>query len=364
MKIEIPEFHIYSGIDTDVEIKTIGTILAKTKVADGGLRWFLLKNKWLIKKKLLWQRGLISVALNPQYDAYVFLGSPYHLSTWLGSIITRIRGRRTYFWMHGINSTKLSIKDLLSIWTFYKIPTGYLLYGNKAKEILKKQAGLANKEYHVIYNSLNYDKAKSLRKNLNRLDFINFRSAYFNNADLPVVIAIGRINRIKQIHLLLEANRLNVIEDEKPLFNLLIVGTGSELSPLQALTNQLNLEKNTVFFGESYDENVNGNLLAHSDLCIIPGEIGLTAIHALSFGTPVISHDYLDIQGPEIESVVPGKTGSLFHYNDVRDLRKTIVEWIDIYPFKTPELMEECYSVIDQFYNPGYQASVFNSVFN
>lgn len=55
-------------------------------------------------------------------------------------------------------------------------------------------------------------------------------------------------------------------------------------------------------------------------MCVCPAAVGLTAIHALSYGCPVISNDNVETQMPEFESIVEGETGSLFKENDIEDL--------------------------------------------
>jgi glycosyltransferase involved in cell wall biosynthesis len=44
-----------------------------------------------------------------------------------------------------------------------------------------------------------------------------------------------------------------------------------------------------VFYGESYNERELAPLIALADVCVSPGNVGLTAIHALTYGTPVIN---------------------------------------------------------------------------
>ena len=57
-----------------------------------------------------------------------------------------------------------------------------------------------------------------------------------------------------------------------------------------------------------------------SDVCVMPGRIGLTAIHALSNGVPVISHSNFDHQMPESEVILDGVTGYFFTMNDFASL--------------------------------------------
>lgn len=55
---------------------------------------------------------------------------------------------------------------------------------------------------------------------------------------------------------------------------------------------------------------VNAELIYNADLCVAPGNIGLTAMHAMMFGCPCISHNDFSWQMPEFEAIVPYKTGN------------------------------------------------------
>ena len=52
--------------------------------------------------------------------------------------------------------------------------------------------------------------------------------------------------------------------------------------------------------------------------------VGLTAIHSLSFGTPVLTHNNFDNQMPEVQAINEGENGGFFIENDLEDLIKKI----------------------------------------
>lgn len=96
-----------------------------------------------------------------------------------------------------------------------------------------------------------------------------------------------------------------------------------------------------------------------SDLCVAPGEIGLTCMHALAYGIPVVTHDNPDFQMPEWEAIQPGITGELFRYGDVQDLARVIADWFKLGKSRK-QLSVDCRTIIDRCYNPSYQAMVIN----
>ncbi len=153
----------------------------------------------------------------------------------------------------------------------------------------------------------------------------------------------------------------NSINSEKTAVNLVFIGNGSEREKLEKLGYKGVAEKWLHFVGDCYSEEEIGRYLTVSDLCVSPGNVGLTAIHSLSFGTPVCTHGNLNNQGPEAEAVVDGYNGFYFKENDVNNLVDCIKKWL----FTNPDrelVRERCFEIIDTYYNPGYQLTVFKRV--
>ena len=139
----------------------------------------------------------------------------------------------------------------------------------------------------VIYNSLNYKDIESMRAVITEKHILKCRERLFGTNPRFVIVAIGRINNAKRIDLLLKA--LALIDNKNNLFRCLIIGDGPELKSLKSLAAKLELTRFSVaFYGPAYDK-VAEELLLASDLCVIPGNIGLSAMHAMSAGLPVIS---------------------------------------------------------------------------
>ncbi|HEX2847996.1 MAG TPA: glycosyltransferase [Chitinophagaceae bacterium] len=360
MKDSEIEYTILSGVDSEIDIKKVDTSIAGNPVDKGGLRWFFLKNRWLLKKRFLWQSGLLQRIMKGDSQVYIFLGSPYHISTWFGVMLARLKGKKVYYWMHGIYSDSISMMDYVKIFAFYRGANGFFLYGHRAEDKLKKY--FSNKAIHVIYNSLDYASALQLRRHITSKEIMGFRSLFFANKNLPIVVFIGRLNSVKRIDYLIEAQAILRDKHKRPFFNICVIGDGEERAGLEKLSEEKGTRENIFFAGAVYDEQKNSEYIQYADLCVTPGEVGLTAIHALSYGTPVISHNNLNIQMPEVEAIRIGETGSLFEYNSIEDLATVIETWLTKYPVKSEVIIRNCYNVIDNNYNPEIQAKIFNNV--
>ncbi|MDQ9823525.1 glycosyltransferase, partial [Acinetobacter sp. 163] len=70
---------------------------------------------------------------------------------------------------------------------------------------------------------------------------------------------------------------------------------------------------------------------------------GLTAIHALSFGCPIITHNNFSEQMPEFEAIKPSKTGYFYQQGDVADLKDKIRKVISADEKTRKEVREEAF---------------------
>ena len=292
----------------------------------------------------------MSTCLSDEFDGFIFLGNPYFLSTWVASLILKVKRKPFYFWTHGLLKYETGIKGLIRR-IFHKLPSGLLLYGNHAKKLLIQQ-GIKPMKLHVIYNSLNYKLQVQLRDSLSIDDLYTFKSQLFNNPELPQLLFIGRLTKQKKLNQIIEA--MYLLHQKGCYINLLVVGAGSEEQCLRKLILEKRLESSVIFYGASYDEEVNYKLIASSDICISPGEVGLTAIHSLGYGTPVITHCNFEEQMPEFEAIEGGITGDFFEQDNITDLVLKIQSWLSHHSDRV-EVQKKCYNIIDTLYNPQFQ---------
>jgi glycosyltransferase involved in cell wall biosynthesis len=349
------EFEMLSDSKTVGGIKGINAELAKQSLAAGGLRWGFVKNFFIFGRRfpLLWQKGLLKRLSRDDYDAVIFLGSIYFISTWVGVFKTQSMGKQVLFWTHGFLGKDGGLLSRIRH-AFYRRADCCLLYGERAKKIMQDSGLYRSEKLKVIYNSLDYEPMERRRLAMKHEARSELRHSLFGNDSDPIVVAVGRVNQLKRLDLLLRA--LALLKDEKVVFRCLIVGDGSELESLKALALELKVESHVLFYGAAYGEDADGLLLA-SDICVIPGDIGLSAMHAMSAGLPAISHNNLARQMPEHEAIVDGETGSLYEYESVPDLAKCIQSWISN-PGRIEVARQACLNKVGTQYNMHYQVQM------
>lgn len=312
-----------------------------------------VKNIRFLKEPLTFQIGVIP--LIKDYPTYIMLGDLHSISTWAMLILSKIFRKKIYLWSHGWYGKEGKLKIVLKK-IFFGLADGTFLYGNYAKDLMIK-AGLNADKLHVIHNSLMYTEHIELRKHTKEtLIFQN----HFNN-NYKNIIFVGRLTAQKRLDMLFQA--LIELKSLGLVYNLTIIGTGEKEASLKELTEKIGLNKTTWFYGPCYNESLLAELIFNADLCVSPGNVGLTAIHSMTFGTPVITHNNFSKQGPEFEAIKEGVTGAFYTYNNAISLANTIQNWISTQKNRI-EIRNKCYKVIDEKWNPYYQIEVIKSTLN
>ncbi len=314
---------------------------------------FRLAPTHLIFKPFMWQWGAITWAIKPEFDTVIMHAVPHWPCTWIGGILARINGKRVFFWGHGYLYEPKGFKGLMRR-MFYAIPDAHMFYGRIAKAIAMKH-GWAPEKLHVIYNSLNTAEQRTIRNKSTKAEALEVRRQIFGNEN-PVVICTTRLIAIRRLDLLLDS--IHTLKERGRAVNLILVGDGPESQRLRKQAEQLNVPVH--FEGACYDERRIAQLVMASSVTVAPGKVGLTAMHSMVYGVPVVTHGDASDQMPEWEAIIPGKTGSLFERGDVNSLAEVIRKWTES-QFPDADTQAECHKIIDRFWNPEFQRQAIES---
>jgi len=113
------------------------------------------------------------------------------------------------------------------------------------------------------------------------------------------------------------------------------------------------------FLAAEHDEERLALIFSSADVTVIPGAAGLTVIHSLSYGTPVITHSDMDTQMPEAEAIAPGSTGFLFKPGDAVALSETISQCLRELP-RSNQTRVNCINQVEASYTPKRMQTVFD----
>ena len=306
---------------------------------------------------LSWQPIISQLFKN--YDVYIILGETRALSTWVFCILSRIVKpyKKLFFWSHAWYGKESKIEKIIKK-IFFRLPNcGVFCYGNYARNLMIEEGFNANRIY-TIHNSLAYDKQIIIRKSLKELPI--YKNHFGNqNKNLFFFFCLTHVKNLGQ---LLEA--VAICKNNGVNYNVTLIGTGEEKEELQSLSKRLDIGNQVWFYGPCYDERELGSLIYNADLCVAPGNIGLTAMHSMVYGTPCITHDDFKYQMPEFEAIVDGVTGTFFRRNDVDDLSSKIEEWFVVNKNKREEIRLACMKEIDENWTPYFQINVLKKYLN
>lgn len=313
-------------------------------------RFFKLKNLYIFKNRLIFQFGVIYRCVFFDFDKVIFLGDMKVLSTWISSLICRFRGIEVIFWTHGVYGNENKIKLFIRL-LFYRLANKLIVYERRSKKLLITHNFLSEKIY-VIFNSLDYNLQSELYYNLVKTN--NFQINFFKDNTKPMIIFIGRLTPQKKLDQLISS----VIKLNSK-YNLLIVGDGSERYKLENMSSSF---KDFIFFyGPTHNEVEISELIYNSSLCVSPGNVGLTVVHSLSYGTPVLTHSNLNNQMPESEILEDCFNGGFFEENNIDDLTFKIDYYIKKFS-KSKTIKKKCRLYIDKYYNPKKQSSIMSNI--
>lgn len=302
--------------------------------------------------KFYFQPGLWSAIFESKTNCVVLLADINNISIWYVALLCRAFGIRVLFWTHGwVDSRERGLKAKFR-YGFLSLASGLLLYGRRAKKILVDK-GYDSDSIWVIYNSLNYSLQLECRmKNVGCGDEV--RRRIFGSASIPVVGCISRLGAVRRIDLIIDA--LRILDNQGKKVALLLIGDGPERSALESQAKSYGIPLYCA--GELYDENQIAPLIMSTCLTVAPGKVGLTAMHSLAYGIPVITTRNSDVQMPESEAIIDGVTGGFFDHNSVEDIASSIDKWTCSVEVDS-NIQRSCISIIEKFYNASYQADVF-----
>ena len=301
-----------------------------------------------ITSRIDYQKGV--PFLFTKYDTILITGATHCLSTWLLLFFAYpFKKKRVFLWSHGWYGKESRMERIMKK-IFFGMASGTFVYGDRAKRLMIDN-GLNGDKIWPIHNCLDYNAHLKIRSELSETSIYRDR---FNN-NLPNLIFIGRLTPVKRLDMAIEA--LKVCRERGYLLNMTFVGDGPMRQQLEEEVKKNALENYVWLYGACHDDKKNGELIFNADLCVSPGNVGLTAVHCMTFGTPVITNDDFAHQMPEFETIVPGETGDFFENGNAIALADSIIKWMGSMTDRH-KIRQNCFDVIDNGWTPDYQIKV------
>lgn len=310
------------------------------------IRWRFCASKTLLESRFYWHPQFMKLALEEKPDAIVAIGNPYVLTSWALLFWGKATSTPVLLWTHGLLGPEAGLRTYIRLY-FYRLASALLLYGDHAKTLLAN-AGIDPHRMFVIYNSLDSENQEQYLREVTPSDIHDFRSQIGILDGERAVIFSGRLQTNKKLGALLDA--VGILRTREQTVHVVFIGDGQEKSALAEQSDKLGIASQVHFLGESYDERFIATAFMASDLSVIPSGAGLSVMHALGYGVPVLLHDQPEKHFPEWEAIREGETGFFYRYGDTNDMANKIETAL----FPTPQketMKERCLSMIRSRYN-------------
>ena len=230
----------------------------------------------------------------------------------------RLGGPPVVLWGHGYSRWPSPPRDSLRNFCGHRADA-VLLYTRTIADRLIRQNGFDPQRVFVAQNALDQAPIRTAREHwLARPQELAAFAAKRGLDPQRTLIFVSRLEAENRIGLLLEATAR--ICAREPRARLVIVGDGPERAALQARAAELGLGARVLFAGKIYDEPALAPWMLSASLLCYPVNIGLSLLHAMGYGLPVVTGDDIAAQNPEIEALAHGTNGLLYRDGDIDHL--------------------------------------------
>ncbi|MBB5749579.1 glycosyltransferase family 4 protein [Micrococcus sp. TA1] len=259
-------------------------------------------------RNLRWERGVVPSVLRGEYRAYVLEGRVYTVSTWLALALGRAKKTPVFLWGHGWKRPESGLKRTSRV-AFYRLSSGLLVYGDRAKEYAVS-VGLDADRIAVVGNSIYATQDLIDHAVPNRPS---------TEEDFTVIVSV-RLTSRHRVDMLAEA--LALMSPGGRRTRVIVIGDGDQAETLRESFEQAGVA--AKFVGAVYGAESLAPYYAVADVAVSPRASGLNIVQAMGFGRPVIAPEIDPTSGPESELVVDGHTGLQFPLDDIGALARAL----------------------------------------
>ncbi|SCW94918.1 glycosyltransferase family 4 protein [Ancylobacter rudongensis] len=256
-----------------------------------------------------WQPGVLTTRVG-KGDLVVLSGAPRNLSNMLMLVWARLRGARTVWWGQYWSSTSRTHRFLLRL-LLMKLSHAVLFYTDEEVDAYRK--GLGRDDRRPV---------DALNNGINVTPILALRAPYVPGQRARSLLFIGRLTAKAELGTLLDALARPELADVR----LEIVGDGEERKALEEKARRLRLDDRILWHGGMTDE---GEIAAIANRCrlfVYPGGVGLSLLHAMAYGLPVVVHGERWQHMPEIAAFLSARCGLSFERDNPVALASVIAE--------------------------------------
>lgn len=269
----------------------------------------------------LWQPALLEAVRDPWADVVVLSWNTRYVQLAMALVEARLRRRALVLWGHGYSKRFNYWRHQTRNW-FGRAADACITYSEGIRVRLGEE-GIDPNKIFCAPNALDGGPLQEHRHYwLGHTEELRALQDRLGLEPGRVLLFVSRLEPDKRVDLLLQA--FSMLAPRVPRLQLVIVGGGTEREKLQQHAQALGVAGRSLFLGAVYDERVLAGIFASANVFVYPVAVGLSILHALNYGLPVITSDNPDCHNPEFDVLTPGENSVLYRHDDVGDLAAQI----------------------------------------
>lgn len=268
-----------------------------------------------MNNRLLWQRGICLEERLKRGDVLVVCGNARFLSNYPLIWQAKQRNVGTVWWgigsMPGQNRLRYFLRTRIMRWVDI-----VLLYTEREKQEFLRM-GFPAERLFAINNAIDQEAVQAATAAWPPSRVAAFKQEH-GLSDKQIFLFCGRLSSKARVDLAIEALALLRTHNKDCL--LVIIGDGEQRRNLEELAERLEVTQSIRWLGALFDQNTMAPWFLSAKVFVYPGYIGLSIMHAMGYALPVITHQNMANQSPEVAALVDGQNGILYEENNSSDL--------------------------------------------
>jgi glycosyltransferase involved in cell wall biosynthesis len=275
----------------------------------------------LIGGRAMWQCAMQPAPDVGRGDVAVLCGNPRILSTVRFAWLARQRGMGLVWWGHGWSPTSSDWSMCVRAALMRQMNTVLLYTDDEAIEWrprLPPTVGVFGAQNAIDQSQISKHIAHWTEERLARFR----RESGIEDRQLLLFCGRLRTRPSTGVDILLRALPRLIGTDSRYLA--VIIGDGEDRLRLQEMADRLGVSAHVRWVGEQYEDSRNAPWFLSALCFVYPGPIGLSLLHAMGYGLPVVTHGDRRRHNPEITALRHGWNGLEFIDGDVDDLAQQV----------------------------------------
>ena len=275
--------------------------------------WFM-KDEKLVYSKLPWRKlwrypGTLIVEGNPRYVSHALIATARAIS-----------GRDVVLWAMAKSYRANAVREFIRI-AWMRIFPKIAVYSDEEVRYLRAK-GFRDHLLIGIGNGLDQSIIDDVSQQWPHDALLQWQAAHGIDKRL-LLLSCARLIEKNRFDLTCDA--LVEVRQRFPEVLWCIIGEGPVRSDLKKWIAERGLEANVRFVGAVYEEAQLAPWFLSATAFVHPGAIGLSLLHAMGYGLPVVTHDSASTHGPEFCAFEDGKTGIAFREGDATGLARALL---------------------------------------